>query len=99
MSIVVHPGNEETLTYVDIFRRYFPSLQLWRWAHIDETTLNLIPKGLKSTASINVMDGSCLEIAFILHTFRRMGVFHKVSTTICLLWTAVTFILLLDNDL
>ena len=75
------------------------SFAVWRWANIDETTLHLILKGLKSIAGIGVIVGNCLLVAFNFRTVRAMGVFHKGPTIIYLLWTAVTFILLLDNDL
>ena len=62
-------------------------LFLFLWiANLNRTVeqLNLILKGLKSIASTNVIVVNCLLIAFILHTFRRMDVFHKRPTIICL---------------
>ena len=79
---------------------FFIGFVTWRLANIDETvTLNLILKGLKSIAGAIVIVGNCLLVAFNFRTVRGMGVFHKGPAIIWLLWTAVTFILLLDNDL
>ena len=51
--------------------------------------MNLISKGLKSIAGIDVIVGNYLLVAFIFHTVRGMGIFHEGPTIICLLWTAV----------
>ena len=77
----------------------FFKLLVWSLANIDETvTLNFILKGLKSIAGISIIIGNCLLVPFNFSTVRGMGVFHKGPAIICLLWTAVTFIVLLDND-